>query len=379
MNIRDGLAVQQESSAGLVETTNFPTGFARDTLPGRIVFGVGSFSSLDLELDLLGKRRAMVIASDRHLAAVDAAGRLPAERIALVWNEIRQHVPVALAQRATDAAVKGEVDVLVTIGGGSSTGLGKAVAVRAGLPLLSVPTTYSGSEMTPIYGLTESGVKKTARDVNALPRVVIYDPSLLASLPPEIVGPSGMNAFAHCAEALWAPKTDPITDLLALDGAARLKSHLRSAFLGKGDDSRGEVLVASCLAGVALGTVGTSLHHGLCHLLGGMFDTPHAETHAVLLPYVIEYLCPAIPLAIHRLSDATGSTPDQLSDRLLELARAVGAPHGLKSLGLTSAQARDVADAAFAKGVASPRTLELPGLRRLLDGAWRGTAPSDVF
>jgi len=160
---------------------------------------------------------------------------------------------------------------------------------------------------------------------------------MLVTLSANILGPSGMNALAHCAEALWAPKSDPITDLHALGGAARISRHLVSALAGH-DGSRDEVLLASCLAGLALGTAGTSLHHGLCHLQCGMFDTSHAETHAILLPYVIEYLHPAAPIAFERLAEATGSAPHELAERIWTLAQSAGAPDGLKALGITEAR-----------------------------------------
>ena len=207
-------------------------------------------------------------------------------------------------QRATNAATAAGVDVLVAIGGGSTTGLGKAIAVATGLPLAVVPTTYAGSEMTPIYGLTSDNHKMTARDTRALPRIVVYDPQLLITLPPAVVGPSGLNALAHCAEALWAANADPITDAIALDGAAPPPPAPGAAYATEDPAARGHVLIAACLAGMALGTVGTSLHHALCHLLGGMFDTPHAETHAIMLPYAVSYLQPAVPEAARRLAQA---------------------------------------------------------------------------
>ncbi|HEX4559288.1 MAG TPA: maleylacetate reductase [Mycobacterium sp.] len=353
-----------------------PADFSRDTLPGRIVFGPGTVEGIADELERLGVQRAMLIAAhyDSHLDF--QATRVLGSRLQLRWNEVRQHVPNDLAHRATAAAIDNSADGLVTIGGGSTIGLGKAVAVNTDLPLLTVPTTYSGSEMTPIYGLTVDHHKSTARDDRALPKVVIYDPELLTSLPPAVVGPSGMNALAHCAEALWAPRTDPITDAIALDGAHRIGAHLRTAFTHDDAAGRGQMLIASCLAGVALGTVGTSLHHSLCHLLGGMFDSPHAETHAVMLPYVVQYLKSAVPLAVDRLSVAMNTTPDRLTDTIWSLGRSVGTPHGLRALGLTETQVLQAADAAWANGFASPRSLNRSGLHRLLLGAFRGFAPS---
>jgi maleylacetate reductase len=358
------------------ETSWMPAPFARTTLPGRIVFGNGALANVPAELDALGAQRAMLIVADYDGVLAEQGSRVLGTRLRLAWGEVRQHVPRELAVRASAAAVADGIDVLVTIGGGSTIGLGKAIAVDTGLPLLTVPTTYSGSEMTPIYGLTADNDKKTARDINALPKVVVYDPQLLTTLPPAVVGPSGMNALAHCAEALWAPQTDPLTDALALDGAHRLREHLYSAYADADADARGQILIASCLAGVALGTVGTSLHHGLCHLLGGLFDTPHADTHAIVLPYVVDFLRPAIPVAMERLSAAMSSTAADLADTIWSLARSVGTPHGLREIGVTQTQIGEAVDAAMAKKLTSPRTLERAGLHHLLTAAWSGDAPS---
>jgi maleylacetate reductase len=352
-----------------------PAPFARSTLPGRIVFGAGATAEVANEVDALGATRAMLIVADYDGVLGQHGERVLGTRLQLAWGEVSQHVPRELAALATAAAVADRIDVLVTIGGGSTIGLGKAIAVDTGLPLLTVPTTYSGSEMTPIYGLTADNEKKTTRDIKALPKVVVYDPRLLTTLPPSVVGPSGINALAHCAEALWAPQSDPLTDALALDGAHRLQTHLQMAFA---DDAgaRGQILIASCLAGVALGTVGTSLHHALCHLLGGLFDTPHADTHAIVLPYVVHYLQPAIPVAMERLSAAMDTTAAELADTIWLLARSVGSPHGLRAIGLTQTQIGEAVEAALTKNLTSPRPLDRAGLHRMLTAAWSGDAPS---
>lgn len=356
--------------------TPIPAGFSRDTLPGRIVFGDAALDDLGDELDRLGVKAAMLIAPDYDDQLTGHTQRALGARLRVTWKEVRQHVPHELAQRAAAAATGNHVDALVTIGGGSAIGLGKAVAVSTGLPLVCVPTTYSGSEMTPIYGLTSGNSKTTAHDATALPRVVIYDPQLLTALRPDVVGPSGMNALAHCAEALWAKRTDPITDALALDGAHRLSRHLPSAYRDPGVGARGQVLVASCLAGAALGTVGASIHHALCHLLGGLYDTPHALTHAIVLPYAVKFVRPAVPRAIERLAAAMDSAPDDLPTTIWSLGRAVGTPQGLRAIGITESEIEKAADAAIAKGVASPRRLNHSLVHRILEGAWRGLSPS---
>jgi maleylacetate reductase len=352
-----------------------PATFARTSLPGRIVFGEGAVERLADELDQQDLRRVMLVTA-RYDAQLGGQGhKALGDRVKLHWDEVRQHVPSELAERATSAARTAGADALVTIGGGSTTGLGKAVAVATGLPLVVVPTTYAGSEMTPIYGLTRDNDKTTARDMRALPRIVVYDPRLLTTLPPGVVGPSGLNALAHCAEALWAANADPITDAIALDGARRLRQHLPAAYDTGDPAARGEVLIAACLAGTALGTVGTSLHHALCHLLGGMFDAPHAATHAIVLPYAVGYLQPAVPEASRRLAQAMDTTEHALARNIWELGRSVGTPEGLRSVGLGEDQIRLLTRAALDKQLASPRPLEYRALHEALHAAWAGQPP----
>jgi maleylacetate reductase len=238
-----------------------------------------------------------------------------------------------------------------------------------------VPTTYAGSEMTPIYGLTSDNDKYTARDRRALPRVVVYDPQLLTTLPAAVVGPSGLNALAHCAEALWAASADPVTDAIALDGVRRLRQHLPAAYESGHPAARGEILIAACLAGMALGTVGTSLHHALCHLLGGMFNAPHAETHAIVLPYAVSYLQPSVPEAARRLAQAMDTSEPALARSIWELGRSVGTPAGLRAVGIREDDLTALTQAALAKQLPSPRPLEHGALYQTLHAAWTGQPP----
>lgn len=359
--------------------TTMPADFTRNALPGRVVFGTGALAKLGAELDARGSGRAMLIVASRDSNLAQLAEESLGERVVLTWTEVAQHVPAELAARATKAAFDAGVDVLVTIGGGSTTGLGKAIAVETKLPLVVVPTTYAGSEMTPIYGLTSESDKKTARDANALPQLVIYDPELLATLPPAVVGPSALNALAHCAEALWAANSDPVNDAIALDGARRIHECLPDAYAGVDLGARGQVLLAASMAGTTLATAGTSLHHSLCHLLGGMFDAPHAETHAILLPYAIGFLRPAIGGPIRRLAASFGVPEDQLELEIWTLAQSVGTPRGLREIGLSEPQIEQATLAAVSKRLPSPRYVTARELGAWLSAAWTGEPPrSDI-
>ena len=352
--------------------------FARTSLPGQILYGNDSLDMLTNELDAQNLHRTILIVSGRQAKLADLGRLTLGHRLISEWNSVRQHVSRELADRAAAAARSADVDSILAIGGGSTIGLGKAVAVTTGLPLAVVPSTYAGSEMTPIYGLTDGQDKLTARDNAALPRIVAYKPELFTALSPAIVGPSGLNALAHCAEALWSQSCDPITDALALDGARRLQRSLPRAYSSSDLAPRADVLIAACLAGIALGTVGTSLHHSLCHLLGGMCDAPHAETHAILLPYVIGYLQPAVPTVMRRLAQAMECVPDRLAAHVWSLARVVGAPAGLRAVGISKDSLKAVAEAAAKKPIHSPRPLNLQSLHDILRAAWKGDPPRFV-
>jgi len=352
-----------------------PAPFNRTSLPGRIVFADGAATRLADELDRQDLHQAMLITASRDAQLGEYGHRALGSRVAVHWEEVRQHVPRELARRAAGATRAAGADVLVAVGGGSTTGLAKAIAVDTGLPLAVVPTTYAGSEMTPIYGLTSDNDKITARDARALPQIVVYDPRLLTTLPAAVVGPSGLNALAHCAEALWAAGKDPITDAIALDGARRLRQHLTAAYATDDPAVRGEVLIAACLAGMALGTAGTSLHHALCHLLGGMFDAPHAETHAIMIPYMVSYLQPAVPEAGRRLALAMDVSESALAPGIWDLGRSVGTPAGLRSIGIREEDLPSLVTAALARRLPSPRSLEYDALYAAVHAAWTGQVP----
>jgi len=319
-----------------------------ETIERRVVFGAGAIESLPAELESLGLRRPLVIAgrsqaahADRLLAAVGAGGSIIGVRV---------HVPAGLAEDARAQAAELAADCLVSIGGGSAVGLAKAVALTRHLPIAAVPTTYAGSELTVVWGLTEDGRKTTGRDPSVAPRLVVYDPELTYDLPPNVTAASGMNAVAHCIEALWAPGATPLTDIAATEGLRKLARGIRSSLAAPRDPAaRATALTGAWLAGEAF-AAGGALHHKLCHLLGGMFDLPHAELHAVLLPYTAAFLLPAAPEAGERIAEALEAADPAAA--ILQLARDVGTPKSLAALGLTED------DAVRAAAIAGP---DLPG------------------
>ena len=306
--------------------------FVHETLPQRVVFAAGDArSALEAEISALGVRRVMVIASDRDAARVDAiVTGLPD---VVRHTEVVMHVPVEVARRARRVAAEHKVDAVVAVGGGSTTGLAKAVALTSGLSVVAVPTTFSGSEATDVWGLTENGVKTTGVDRRVLPRSVVYDATLLTTLPTDAMVASGLNALAHGVDAMWGPRTDPIDRALAEEGIRALRDGLVGA-VGQPSttDDVERTLYGAYLAAVAFASAGSAMHHKICHVLGGMFDLPHAPTHAVVLPHVLAFNVPNAPDAAARIARALGA--DDAVTGLEDLRTRLSAPTALKDLGM---------------------------------------------
>jgi maleylacetate reductase len=350
----------------------FPS-FAYEALPGRVVFGVGAVEHLGEEVDRLGAGRVLAIAGKR---AVDGLVERLGGRWAASFTDVQQHVPVEAAARAVAAAGEVGADCLVAMGGGSATGMAKAVALEHEAPIVAVPTTYAGSEVTPIYGLTGPDGKRTGRDARALPRTVVYDPALTTGLPARVTGPSGMNALAHCVEALYAPGANPVTSLLAEEGARVLHRGLPRAVADPADlAARSDTLQGAWLAGTALAVAGVGIHHQLCHLLGGAYRLPHAELHAVMLPHAVHLVAPAARAQLARLAAGLGVEVAEVAGGIWDLGRRLGTPASLAELGLAQAELDRAATQAAAKVVQTPRRAGVAELRALLEEAWRGRRP----
>lgn len=350
--------------------------FTYEALPMRVVFGPGSLAGLPDEVAALGLTRVLVLCSPEQEATGQRVAAALGERAAGVLAEARMHVPVEVAARARDLARELGADGCVAVGGGSAVGLGKAVALEHGLPVVAVPTTYAGSEMTPVWGLTEGGAKRTGRDPRVLPRSVVYDPELTLTLPPELSATSGLNAIAHAVEGLYAPDATPIVSLMAEEGARALAAALPRVVADGGDlEARGEAQYGAWLCGAVLGATTMSLHHKLCHALGGTLDLPHAPTHAVVLPHALAYNAPAAPQAVAALTRALGGATDPARG-LWELAGRLGAPRALRDLGMAEDDIDRIADLAVAAPYANPRPVTREGVEALLRAAWEGRPPA---
>ncbi|HMN79462.1 MAG TPA: maleylacetate reductase [Burkholderiaceae bacterium] len=345
--------------------------------PARVVFGAGSLNRLAGEVELLGAQRALVLTTPEQAALGERVAGLLGSRAAGVFPRAVMHVPIEAAREARAEARRLGADCAIAVGGGSTTGLGKAIALDSGLPIVAVPTTYAGSEMTPIYGITEGGLKKTGRDPRVLPRTVVYDPELTVSLPAGLSVTSGMNAIAHAAEGLYAQDGNPIMDLMAVEGIAALARSLPGIRRDPSDlDARGDALYGAWLCGTVLGSVGMALHHKLCHTLGGSFNLPHAEVHTVVLPHAIAFNAPVAPQAMKRIAGALGA--GRADAGLFDLAAANGAPVSLRAIGMEEKDLDRAADLAVANPYWNPRPIgvgQRGEIRDLLQRAFEGVRP----
>jgi len=348
--------------------------FVYTAQPARVVFGAGSLSQLAKEIDALGAKKALVLSTPEQRASAEMVATLLGPRAAGVFDRAVMHVPIETAREARELAKKLGADCAVAIGGGSTTGLGKAIALDSGLPILAIPTTYAGSEMTPIYGITEAGLKKTGRDLRVLPRTVIYDPELTLSLPVSLSVTSGINAIAHAAEGLYAVDSNPIMDLMAEEGIAAIGRAL-PAIKKEANNmaARSDALYGAWLCGTVLGHVGMALHHKLCHTLGGSFNLPHAETHTIVLPHALAYNAKAAPQAMQRIARALGGA--SAAQAVYDLAKNNGAPVALKDIGMQEADLDKACDIALQNQYPNPRPLERVAIRQLFQDAFEGVRP----
>jgi maleylacetate reductase len=345
--------------------------FTFDALPTRVVFGAGCFAQLPDEVDRLAGRRILLVGTRGRAGLLGRTRDLLGDRVTGVFDEAAMHAPADVAERARVQAETTHSDLLVTIGGGSAIGVAKAVAFTTSLPILAVPTTYSGSEATPIWGTTRNGIKETGRDARVQPRTVIYDPELTLNLPPSVSAASGMNAIAHCVEAMYAPDANPVTTLMAEEGIRSLASALPEV-VGTPDnlDARTTALYGAWMGGTVLGMVQMGLHHKLAHTLGGSFDLPHAETHAVLLPYTVEYNASAVPQVMSRVAKALAVSAAPAG--LFNLGRRIGTPRSLAALGMRDEDLERAASIAVERAYPNPRPVTREGVLSILRKAFAG-------
>jgi maleylacetate reductase len=341
--------------------------------PARIVFGAGVRGQLADAIDRLGCRRAFILSTPQQAGEAEMLAASLGGRAAGVFARATMHTPVDVTEAAVAAARAAGADCTVAVGGGSTTGLGKAIAWRTDLPQIVIPTTYAGSEVTDILGQTADGVKTTLRDPKILPEVVLYDPEVTVGLPVGLSITSALNAMAHAAEGLYAEDRNPITTLMATEGLAALHDALPGIVANPRDiAARSHALYGAWLCGTVLGSVSMALHHKLCHTLGGSFDLPHAETHAVLLPHTVGFNAVAVPHLLAPVTRIFGAPPGAA---LYDFAVSIGAPTALRDLGLKEADLDRAAAIAVAKPYPNPRPFDTAAIRTLLGAAWAGDRP----
>jgi alcohol dehydrogenase class IV len=342
--------------------------------PCRIVFGTGALARLPQLLRELAFSRPLILSAPRRGDQVSALAR--ALGGAATFLQAAPHVPIEVVEAARRAAREATADCTVSVGGGSTTGLGKALRLRDGLPQIAIPTTYAGSEMTNLWGITENRVKRTGRDASVTPVLVIYDPELVLRLPLAIAGPSALNAVAQAAANLPGFNDGPIPNLYAREAIVVLGRALPRLLRDSARvETCAELLYGACLAGTALGTGRTGLHHRLCHVLGGTFNLPHADTHAVILPYSLAFNRAAAPEAMTLLAAAFGS-PDAPLGAYGLMKQACAKP-SLRALGLSEGDLDRVVEAAVATPVSNPAPVTAESVRRILGEALGGNPPGE--
>ena len=348
--------------------------FVYNANPSRVIFGAGSRAKIAEELDRLGIGRAIVISTPDQSALAAQIAREIGGRAGTMYPGAVQHTPVEVTESALLAVGSVRADGCLAIGGGSTTGLSKAIAYRTDLPQLVVPTTFAGSEMTPILGQTEAGRKTTLSSPKVLPETVIYDPELTVTMPSFIAGPSGMNAIAHAVEALYAKDRNPIVSMMA-EASIRALGKALPVLMDEPANAgaHAEALYGAWLAGVCLGAVGMAIHHKICHTLGGTFNLNHADIHALMIPYTSAYNREAAPEAMARIAAALGTEDGPTG--IYRLTQRAATWRSLAEMGLTQAALDKAADIAMQNPYYNPRPVTREGVREMLQAAFEGRAP----
>ncbi len=353
------------------------TEFAFKALPWNIVFGAGALERLPREMDVLGLDRALVLSTRGHERWGRSIVELLGNRAIGLFASARMHVPSTTLDEASRLARDLNAKCTVSIGGGSTTGLGKALAARQGLDNVAIPTTYSGSEMTDIWAVTEAGAKVTSRDPGVVPTLTVYDPELTTTLPVEMSASSGLNALAQAVANVATDQASPIAATLAVEGIRALATSL-PVVVEEPDhlEARSEALYGTCLAAGSVGIGSTGLHHRLCHTLGGALNTPHAETHAILLPHSVAYNATAAAAGTQKVADALGVEDAALG--IHELAKKLGAPTALRQIGVAEGDLDTVAEITATGSFHSPEPVTVGRIRALLQNAFEGLLPQTV-
>lgn len=354
--------------------------FEFNSHPARVIFGSGTIGNLPRELERLKKSKPIILSTPRQVSRAENVGKILNGRFATIFHEAEMHTPFGVTERARAVAAMTGADSIVSIGGGSTIGLGKAISLRTGLPHIAIPTTYAGSEVTPILGETKNGIKETTSDPKIRPAVVIYDVDLTLTLPVSMTATSGINAIAHAVEALYAWNANPIINMYAREGIRAIASALPKLMADpQNKEARSSTLYGAWLCGTCLGSAGMSLHHKLCHTLGGSFDLPHAETYTIILPHALAFNASKVPKAMEILAQCIPESDGDAIHGLNVLLIKLGVKRGLRDLGMKEEDVERAAGVAVSKPYWNPRAVDRDTMRQLLQRAWAGdVARADI-
>ncbi|KAI0021787.1 putative maleylacetate reductase [Xylariomycetidae sp. FL0641] len=348
-------------------------GFEYNSSPARIVFGSGTIKKIPEELSRVKVSKPFLLSTPQQVDHINLLKGILGDTVAGIFTEATMHTPVVVTEKALEQLKATGADCIISIGGGSTVGLGKALSIRTGIYHLTVPTTYAGSEVTPILGETDEGRKTTRSDPKILPGTVVYDVDLTMSLPAGMSATSGINAIAHAVEALYARNTNPVINVLAQEGVKALANALPTLVSDPASkEARSSALYGAWLCGTCLGSVGMSIHHKLCHTLGGSFNLPHAETHTIVLPHALSYNAPKVPGAMNALAAALPDSDGDATKGLNVLLQKLKVERGLKALGMKEEDINKAADIAVSNPYWNPRFIERAPIRELIRRAWAG-------
>lgn len=352
----------------------FNAGFDPKGNPVHVRFEKGGRFDLGPELDAITATRPLVLTTPEQVAQGEEILAALKGNAVGHYSRATMHTPVDITRDALESVKKSNADCLIAIGGGSTIGLGKAIAYHTDLPQIVLPTTYAGSEATPVLGQTENGVKSTLKSERVQPEAILYDGELVRSLPVDMSVTSGLNAMAHAVEALYARDANRLSSELALSGLRAFVRGLPKVVSNPDDlSAREDTLFGAWTCGAVLAQVGMALHHKLCHTLGGTLNLPHAATHAILLPHATAYNEAAATDALAPLAAMLGS--DTAGGGLFDFATKLGAPTALKSLGISEEDLDKVADLAVQNPYWNPVAIERTAIRALLQNAYDGVRP----
>lgn len=348
--------------------------FNYQALPSRVLFGAGRRRETPEVMRQLGCVRPMIVATPEQKELAGTIASLFTALPVQMFCEAAMHTPWRVTSSALAVVSEVDADCIIAVGGGSAIGLAKAIALRTGLPQIALPTTYAGSEVTPIIGETQDGEKRTRRTLDVLPEIVIYDAELTLTLPTRLSATSGLNAIAHAVEALYSVDANPVTSIMAEDGIAALAAALPVILENPADlEARSLAQYGAWLCGTCLGSVGMALHHKVCHVLGGTFDLPHADTHAIMLAHVVAYQAEAAPHALQRIARALEA--DEAWTGLHVLATRLNVPRSLAEIGMPKDGIERAAKLVLRQAYENPRTPDCESIAAMLERAWRGMPP----